>query len=58
MLNNLHRVVTHCDDLLITHTTGAAPKARTRAPLKINSVDTELEVARMRRSRHQQQHTH
>ena len=48
MQNNLHRVVTHRDDLLVTHTTGAAPKARTRSPLKINSVYTEFEVARMR----------
>ena len=56
MQNNLHRVVTHRDDLLVTHTTGATPKARTRSPLKINSVYTELEVTRMSRPRHQQQH--
>ena len=56
MQNNLHRVVTHRDDLLVTHTTECAPEARTRSPLKINSVYTEFEVARMRHPHYQQQH--
>ena len=56
MQNNLHGIVTHRDNLLVTLTTGAAPKARTRSPLKINSVYTEFEVARMRHPHYQQQH--
>jgi hypothetical protein len=58
MHNNLHRVVTHRDDLLVTYTTAATPKARTQSALKINSVNTDLEVTRMRRPRYQQQHDH